>query len=397
MPITFKVAESAIDRNAVFKLRHRVFVEQEQRFDNSVSSSITDIFDSFNETLNIMALKDNELIGSIRVVLDNPVGLPASEHYDFKQRLGPVEGNFACFGWLCTLKEYRSYPGLLIGLIKMAVHEMKKNGAHHLIATLHPPLMRFLERTFNAIRVGDDFNSEELGVPMTPAYLSFDTIPPRSREILGGVSNMILQDSSVRKIFQEGETIIEKGSTGDEAFLILRGSARILPVANDGNVIFPKQENYNRMGRGDLLLPRGEILGELSLLDGGIRTATVIPYSREVDVMVWSKEAFMKQLRGDAEKATNICQLLGSRLRNQIQKEKDIPLPSISTVANTLLDASDEGSKRVNAQWLSRQCGLWREDLPEITEKWQKQNIISMEGGLIKVLNPSALLQNHQD
>ncbi len=394
MPIVFKIAESATDKKAVFRLRHRVFVEQEQRFGHGVSADITDIFDSFDETINIMALKDNELIGTIRVVLDNPVGLPASEFYDFKQHMGPVEGKIACFGWLCTLKEYRQYPGLLIGLIKMAVNEMKKDNTRHLIATLHPPLMRYLERSFNATRVGDDFKSEELGVPMTPAFLSFDTIPPRSREILGGVANMILKDSSVRKIYQEGETIIEKGRTGNEALLILRGSARILPVADDGSTIFPAPNDYNWIRQGDLLLSRGEILGELSLLDGGITTATVVPYSREVDVIVWSKEVFMNQLRSDAEKATKICQLLGSRLRSQIQKEKKMPLSSISLVRQTLFDASDEGAKKVDTQWLSRQCGLWPERLLKLIEQWEKQNLISLDGELIQVLNPSALLQN---
>ena len=395
MPIVFKVAESAEDKEAIFKLRHRVFVEQEQRFHHQLPH-IVDMFDCFNETINIMAIKEENVIGSIRVVLDNSVGLPATEHYDFSPYIRSVEGKCACFGWLCTLKEYRNHPGLLIGLFKMAVHEMRKYGGTHVIATIHPPLMKLLQRSFNAIRVGKDFKSEGLGVPMTPAFLSPDTIPSRAREIFDYTSNIILQDSSIRKIYQEGEIITEKGQQGDEAFLILRGSVRVLPTAEDGTTIFPEKDNYHRIGNGDLLFSKGEILGELSLLDGGIRTATIIPYSKEVDVMVWSKDVFMNQLRADAQNATRICELLAGRLRKQIQKESEISLPCVSTVARILLDASDDGENEVNVKWLARQCGFWPENLLEATEKWRNNNVISLTEANIRVLNPPALLQNSE-
>ena len=396
MPIVFKVAKSAKEKEAIFKLRHKVFVEQEQRFDHQLPH-IVDMFDCFNEGINIMAVRDAEVIGSIRVVLDNPVGLPAAEHYDFSSQIHNVEGKCACFGWLCTLKEYRTYPGLLFGLIKVAVHEMKRYGARHVIATLHPPLMRLLQRSFNAVRVGDDFQSAGLGVPMTPAFLSLDTIPPRSREIFDDVSNIILQDSSVRKIYQEGEIITEKGKPGDEAFLILRGSVRVLPTAEDGSTIFPEKNNFDRIGSGDLLFSKGEILGELSLLDGGIRTTTVIPYSKEVDVMVWSKDVFMRQLRENAQNATRVCELLAGRLRKQIQGGEEIPQPSVSNAARILMDASDGGEKEVNMKWLARQCGFWPDKLLEATEEWRNDNIITLVETNIRVLNPSALLQNSEE
>ncbi len=392
MPIVFKVAESSEDKETVFKLRHRVFVEQERRFPHQ-TPYIIDIFDSFDETLNIIAFKDTEPIGTIRVVMDSPAGLPADEHFDFRSFLKDLEGRCACFGWLCVLKEFRSYPGLLIGLFKMAVHSMRKMGARHVVATLHPPLMRLLQRAFNAKRLGNDFESPGLQVPMTPAFLSFDTIPPRSREIFDFSSEIILQDSNVRKIYQEGEVIARKGEEGDDAFLILRGSIRVLPIDNNGNDIFPERNQYNRIGEKDFLISKGNIFGELSLLDGGVRTTTIVPYSNEVDVMVWSKEIFMKQLEHSRDKALQICKLLGTRLRRQIQGYKNITAPSPSAVANVLLDASDEGAKPINVTWLARQCGIWPESLRETITEWRKNEIVTLEDQDIRVLNPKLLTQ----
>lgn len=395
MPIVFKVAESSEDKKSVFTLRYKVFVEQEQRFTHP-TPYIVDMFDSFDETLNIIAFKDTEPIGTIRVVMDGPAGLPADESFDFSHYIRDLEGRCACFGWLCVLKEFRSYPGLLIGLFKMAVHSMKKMGARHLVATIHPPLMCLLQRTFNAKRLGDDFETPPLQVPMAPAFLSFDTIPPRSREFFDFSTEIIFQESSVRKIYQEGELITKKGEEGKELFFILRGSVRVLPTGEDGKDIFPKRDQFNRLGTGDLLFSKGSLFGELSLLDGGVRTTTIIPYSSEVDVMVWSKEMFMGQLEQSGDKALEVCKLLANHLRHKIQKT-EVSTDQLPTMARILFDASNEGKKAVSTIWLARQCGLWPEDLQEITARWRRENIISINEESVELLAPEELLKYAKD
>lgn len=392
MPIVFKVAESSEDKKTVFTLRHRVFVEQEQRFSHE-TPYIVDMFDSFNETLNIIAFKGTVPIGTIRVVMDGPAGFPTDEYFDFSPYIRNLEGRCACFGWLCVLKEFRRYPGLLIGLFKMAVHNMKKMGARHLVATLHPPLMPLLQRTFNAKRLGDDFKSPPLQVPMTPAFLSFDTIPPRAREYFDFSPEIIFQTSNVRKIYQEGELITKKGEEGNELFFILRGSVRVLSTGENGKDIFPERDQFNRIGTGDLLFSKGSLFGELSLLDGGVRTTTIIPYSSEVDVTVWSKEMFMDQLEQSSDKALQFCKLLGNGLRHQIQKTDEVSMRQLPTMARILFDASNEGKKAVDTIWLARQCGLWPEDLQQITALWRSKNIISLNEESVKLLAPEELLQ----
>lgn len=390
MPIWFKVVKDSLDVARVCRLRHKVFVEQEERFEEA-TPYVMDLYDAIYETINILAFNGDEPIGTIRAVMPNPVGLPALDHYDFGPYMSTLDGPCSCFGWLCVLQKYRRHPGLLFGLFKMAVRELRKNGMRHIVATLHPPLMRLLTRSFNAVRVGEDFESGELKVPMTPAYIDTDNFPPRTREIFHDPSKIIFNDSNVRRIYQEDEPLVTRGEIGDEAFLIMRGSVRSLPVDAEGNTIFPGPEDHHPLGDGDLLFPPGQIFGELALLDQGKRTTTIIPYSKEVDVMVWNKDEFMKQLTTDKDKALDICKLLGVRLRNQIVHADDVGASVTPILARVMYDASNEGNSDMDLVWLARQCGIWPDVLLERVSPWAEKGLVSHEKGRITVLDPGQI------
>jgi CRP-like cAMP-binding protein len=390
MPIWFKVVKESVDIEKVCRLRHTVFVKEEKRFSYH-SSHVVDLFDTFKETINVLALKENEPIGTIRVVMPNPVGLPALEHYNFQPFIDTLSGECSCFGWLCILKAYRTYPGLLFGLFKMAFRELRKNGMHHIVATLHPPLMHLLQRSFNAKRLGDDFESGELKVPMTPAYIDTNNVPPRSREIFHDPTRVFFNDANIRRIYQQGEPIITKGDVGDEAFLIIRGSVRALPEDCNAHMLISRQDNYHYLGKGDILFGPGEVFGELALLDQGVRSTTVVPYSNEVDLMVWKKNEFLEQLSTNKEAAVNICKFLGERLRKQIAGNQEIGFVKDSEIARVLYDASNEGEHAVDAVWLGRQCGIWPKKLMERIDRWGQQSMISHTESGITLLNASAI------
>jgi CRP-like cAMP-binding protein len=390
MPIWFKVVTQSEDMARVCRLRHRVFVEQEHRFD-SASNYIVDLYDALKETINILAFDGDEPVGTIRAVMHNPVGLPAFDHYDFAPFISKLDGHCSCFGWLCVLHKYRRHPSLLFGLFKMAVRELRKQGQRHIVATLHPPLMSLLKRSFNAVRVGEDFKSGELKVPMTPAYIDTDNFPPRTREAFHNPERIISNDSNIRRIYHEGESIIKKGEMGDEAFLIIRGSVRSLPEDDDGNLLIPEPDNFNPLSHKDLLFHQGEVFGELALLDQQERTSTIVPYSKEVDVMVWSTEEFLNQMAACKETGLNISKLLGKRLRNQIHPKSGLSTEILPLLARIIHDASNEGKSDIDLIWLARQCGVWPNVLEKQILSWQKKDLVSHKEGRITVLDPKRL------
>ena len=365
MPIRLKIAKSTHDKAAVYRLRHRIFVEEERRFVHN-GNHIIDQYDSFAETTNILALREDRPIASIRVIMENAVGSPTDDFYDFRTFRAQLDGKVAYIGWLCCEKKYRRHPGLLIGLIKMCFREMRKCGARHVMATLHPPVMPMLERIVGARAIGPEFHSPELNVDMLPIHVDLEQLPLGGRETFADPSRQILEDSSERRIYRRNEIIIQKDSIGTEAFLIMRGSVRSSVDDRDpaGLVDSP-------------MFGPGQIIGELSLLDGGPRTTTLRAHSNEVDVMVWTREELLRQLRASQDKALQVLELLGKRLRHQIEARKTAP--PVSLTARILLDTSRKGRLPVKADWLSRQCGIGGQSFREMLRVWEDRAWIHID------------------
>ena len=122
----------------------------------------------------------------------------------------------------------------------------------------------------------------------------------------------------------------------------------------------------------------GQIIGELSLLDGGPRTTTLKAHSNEVDVMVWTREELLRQLRASQEKALQVLELLGARLRHQIEAHEPTA-PPVSLAARILLDTSRQGRLPVKADWLSRQCGISSDRFRKVLQTWERQAWIHID------------------
>ncbi len=94
-----------------------------------------------------------------------------------------------------------------------------------------------------------------------------------------------------------GTALTRQGDIGREAFVLLNGTAE---VRRDDEVI--------------AALEPGAVIGELALLDGGPRTATVVATS-EVEVLVLSRPAFNAVLDEIPTLAHQLLVTLARRLR----------------------------------------------------------------------------------
>jgi CRP-like cAMP-binding protein/predicted GNAT family N-acyltransferase len=376
MPISFKVAKTAFEKNLVYKLRHQVFVAEEKRFEHS-SDKIYDIYDTLEETKNILAMEGGVPIGSIRVTMENALGLPPLEHYDFGPIMKQHEEKFAGIGWLCVSEKYRKHRGLVAGLFKMMAREMKKNQTRHLIAPLHPGALPLLKR-YGVQRVGERFFSGSLNVPMVPIYLCLDALPPGAREFSQDPLETILDDSNERRIYRQGEVAMRAGEPGTETFVIMRGSFRVVSPSKEKESSLSAVLDPECLVGVDPLLGPGQIFGELSLLDEGPRTATVVCHSKEADVMIWTREEFLDQLGANRNTAMRICRILGSRLRLKTGGCRDVK-PQESLVARIIIDASRQGKKPVELKWLSMQCGMWLKDMKQMIDSWAEKGLVKYD------------------
>lgn len=379
MPCTFKIASTSEDKNRVYRLRHQVFVEEEERFDHP-SNKIFDEFDTLDETFSIIAECNRIPVGTIRATLDNPVGLPSLEYYDFKPFMSNQDGKFAGVSWLCISGKYRVHRGLLPGLFKTMVREVRKQGARHVIAALHPgvlPLLKYI----GAKQLDAVFHSKELNVPMVPIHVDLENLPPGIRENAQDPLNLFFDDTNERRIYKKGEVLTQMGDNGKEAFMIMRGSVQVLlnsDEISDNDFTAP-------------LLGPGQIFGELALLDGGPRTATVICHSSEVDVMIYTRDEFIRQLHKDHSRAYEICRILGSRFRCLLEGNERIR-PQDILIARILIDASRKGHKSVEIKFLANQCGLWVKEIKPLLMKWQGEKIIEFNGEkFVRLTDPEKL------
>jgi CRP/FNR family cyclic AMP-dependent transcriptional regulator len=97
--------------------------------------------------------------------------------------------------------------------------------------------------------------------------------------------------------YPEGAVIAKEGSSGDAFFVVLEGQAAV-----------------RRGGRTVATLWPGDFFGEISLLDGGPRTATVSAQTA-VRCLVLLHEEFLRLLASDGAFAAKILRGAAQRLR----------------------------------------------------------------------------------
>ncbi len=107
-----------------------------------------------------------------------------------------------------------------------------------------------------------------------------------------------------RWFYQEGETIIQAGTIGQEAFLLIDGTAEV--IAARTNQVIGK-------------ISEGDIFGELALLTDEPRSADIVAVTN-AQLMVLSKSAFLTRYLNQPEQALNLMRLLGKRTQSLIHQ-----------------------------------------------------------------------------
>lgn len=129
----------------------------------------------------------------------------------------------------------------------------------------------------------------------------------RAREALAGVPMFTsLSSRHLRRVaelceeqrFMAGATIVRAGDIGDTFYVILEGEAR---------VVSPAGRALNRLYPGD-------VFGEISLLDGGPRTASVIAETPLV-MLALSRRAFLSLLEAEPVVAGRMLKHVAGLLR----------------------------------------------------------------------------------
>ena len=103
--------------------------------------------------------------------------------------------------------------------------------------------------------------------------------------------------------FDKGETVFSFGDAGDSLYIVRRGAVQVFVENTEGEKII--------LGEN---LP-GELFGEISLLDGGSRTATAVA-TDESECFVLSREHLLELITKHPHAAMDMLTVMGRRLRS---------------------------------------------------------------------------------
>jgi ATP-binding cassette, subfamily B, bacterial len=110
--------------------------------------------------------------------------------------------------------------------------------------------------------------ARQSGFTVSPDGLSAEVTPQRLAGIplfknLDQASREDLAAQFVPERFEAGRTVVEQGQPGNKFYIIVRGKVAVTVTAPDGNTSAPRSWQD------------GDYFGEIALLEGGLRTATV--------------------------------------------------------------------------------------------------------------------------
>lgn len=189
------------------------------------------------------------------------------------------------------------------------------------------------------------------------------------------------------QVMKKGQVLMLQGDPGDFLVILLTGNARVTMVASNGREITL-----------DYADP-GDVLGEIALLDGGERTASVIALAagRYLRLSRAAFEAFVERQPG---MAWRLLRALARRLRKADSTiESDRAYASGPRLARYLqrlmLDDSKQGRLRLDLSQgeLGNFAGMSRENINRQLSAWAEAGVIALEQGRINILDSQFLAE----
>ena len=191
------------------------------------------------------------------------------------------------------------------------------------------------------------------------------------------------------KIYKPRETIVEKGDSATEFFVLLRGRAKVGAPGADGS-----HAAINVMGPG-------EVFGEIAILDGQPRSATVTTLE-ECEMAVVNKAAFNDLLTASPSIAVKLLNVLAGRVRELTTRIEDRSFLDVpARLAKQLLWlAKSHGIEsgpavridlRLSQQELGDLVGATRESVNKQLREWTRAGILRQERDCIEIFDLDAL------
>ncbi len=204
-----------------------------------------------------------------------------------------------------------------------------------------------------------------------------------------------IADMTMEKTYARGDTILIEDDASNQAFfLIAEGAVKVLLTAEEG-----REAILATLGAGDFF-------GEMSLLDGEPRSATVRSVGR-ARLLLLRRDDFMQCLRRHPDLALSLLAEMSRRLRRSNRQVSSLALLSAyGRVAATLLQLLEERGvrsrtqegKRITVirdrpthQTIADMAGTTRETVTRVFKMLQDRGAIAVTGKDLVILEENRL------
>jgi CRP-like cAMP-binding protein len=189
--------------------------------------------------------------------------------------------------------------------------------------------------------------------------------------------------------FAAGETIFHMGSPGQSMMAVLSGKVRISIPSPDGKEIVLAR------------LVRGQVFGEIAVLDGKERTADAKAVEAS-EIAVLERRDVLPVLRESVESCLGVIELLCDRLRHADEQIADVALLPVSVRIAKMLLRLAEADRRpapgrvgvlipLSQRELGNMVGATRESVNKCFKSWRNENLVRVDEANVILLDEAAL------
>lgn len=135
------------------------------------------------------------------------------------------------------------------------------------------------------------------------------------------------------RLFEPGEVVVRQGEPAEAAFAVAYGRLKVTTASDAGKEL------------GLSLMGAGEVFGELAILDGGTRSATVVAVEPTLLFEI-DRAKFHALLRRSPEVSYKMLCVVAGRLRRLSERSEDAALDVYTRLAKRLVQLAEQYGRR---------------------------------------------------
>lgn len=188
-----------------------------------------------------------------------------------------------------------------------------------------------------------------------------------------------------KKTYAKDSVILVEEEVGTALFVIIKGKVKVSRSSSDGREVILT------------ILSDSDFFGEMSILDGLNRSATVVALE-DTELFIIQRKEFLDLLNKHPEITIALLSELTQRLRNADMKIKALSLKDAEgKVATVILQLADDVGKIKQGtveierlplqQDLANMAGTSRETISRTLHSFAKKGMVELEGSKLKIID----------